>query len=466
MSEEKAKMSVGKKIIICIIICFILFSVTAYIIGINYFSSHFLPGSMVNGFNCSYMTQEETENLLTAKTNAYVLEIVTRGNGIEGISAEEVGLQYTSDGSVKNLIMEQNRFRWFLSFNQKQSYKLDTSVSYDREKLIQAVKGLKCMQEENTIPPADAYIKENDEGFEIVPEEMGTTLKPKTVLQVLAKAMLSMRRSVNLEKEGCYLEPKVFSNDKTLVKNCERINKFTDIVITYDFADRTETVDRSVIKNWLIKDEDDNYILDKQKIAEFVNDLGYKYDTFGCTRTFHTYDGREKILQGGDYGWAIDQTAETEALIKIIKSGETQVREPVYAYEGWSRATNDIGYTYVEIDLTSQRLIFYKDGIPIADTPVVTGNPNIAGMETPTGCYAVDAMKSPAVLTGEGYAQDVNFWMPFAGNVGMHDAPWRADFGGSLYIFEGSHGCVNIPYDQAKIIYENIDIGAPVVVYK
>lgn len=466
MSEKKAKMSVGKKIIVCAIICFIILSAAAYFIGMNYFSSHFLPGSMVNGFNCSYMNQEETENLLTARINAYALEVVTRGNGIEGIDAEEVGLQYTSDGSVKKLIMEQDRFLWFLSFHQKQSYKLDTSVGYNKEKLIQAVEGLKCMQEENTIPPADAYIKENDEGFEIVPEEMGTALKRKAVLQTVAEAMSSMTKSINLEEKGCYLAPKVLSNDETLVKNCEQINKLTDIVITYDFADRTETVDRSVIKNWLIKDEDDNYILDKQKVAAFVKELGYKYDTLGSTRIFQTYDGREKTLQGGDYGWVIDQTAETEALMNIIVSGETQVREPVYAYEGWSRAANDIGYTYVEIDLTSQRLILYKDGVPIVDTPVVTGNPNIVGMETPTGCYSIDALESPAVLTGEGYTQNVNFWMPFAENVGMHDASWRSDFGGSLYIFEGSNGSVNIPYDQAKIIYENINIGAPVVVYK
>ena len=103
----------------------------------------------------------------------------------------------------------------------------------------------------------------------------------------------------------------------------------------------------------------------QEKVAAFVNELWYKYDTFGCTRTYITYDGREKTIQGGDYGWAIDQEGDTEALIEAIKSGVTQVREPVYAYEGWSRSTNDIGGTYVEIDLTNQRMLFYKDGIAI-----------------------------------------------------------------------------------------------------
>ena len=161
-------------------------------------------------------------------------------------------------------------------------------------------------------------------------------------------------------------------------------------------------VDRSVIKNWLVRNKKGNYTLDKKLVADYVYNLGYKYDTFGCTRTFLTYDGREKVIEGGDYGWAIDQAAETEALIKAIKDGTIDEREPVYVYKGWSRNTNDIGYTYIEIDLTNQRMVFYKDGAPIVDTPVVTGNPNVDGNETPTGCFAVDAMMSPYVLKGEG----------------------------------------------------------------
>ena len=59
----------------------------------------------------------------------------------------------------------------------------------------------------------------------------------------------------------------------------------------------------------------------------------------------------------------------------------------------------------------------------------------------------------------------MTFWLPINGNVGIHDADWREEFGGDLYLTEGSHGCINTPYDQAEIIYNNIEIGAPVVVY-
>ena len=66
--------------------------------------------------------------------------------------------------------------------------------------------------------------------------------------------------------------------------------------------------------------------------------------------------------KGGDYGWAIDQTTETDWLYNAILAGTTEVRQPAYAYSGLCRDTNDIGNTYVEIDLTNQRMVFYKDG--------------------------------------------------------------------------------------------------------
>ena len=58
--------------------------------GGYYFTEHFLPGSQVNGFNCSYMTEKEAENLLEQKTGVYALAVQTRGNGQEAITADEI----------------------------------------------------------------------------------------------------------------------------------------------------------------------------------------------------------------------------------------------------------------------------------------------------------------------------------------------------------------------------------------
>ena len=55
--------------------------------------------------------------------------------------------------------------------------------------------------------------------------------------------------------------------------------------------------------------------------------------------------------------------------------------------------------------------------------------------------------------------------MPFNGDIGMHDAIWKTEFGKDFYKTDGSHGCINLPYLTAKKIYGLIEKGTPVICY-
>lgn len=70
------------------------------------------------------------------------------------------------------------------------------------------------------------------------------------------------------------------------------------------------------------------------------------------------------------------------------------------------------------------------------------------------------------MLRGEDYETPVSYWMPFNGNVGLHDASWRKQFGGDIYKKSGSHGCVNMPPEKAKELFSLIEKGDPVIVYE
>ena len=63
MDEEKEKMKTGKKLVIALIMILLILTAGAYGYGVHYFTDHFLPGSQVDGFNCSYKTADETEKL-------------------------------------------------------------------------------------------------------------------------------------------------------------------------------------------------------------------------------------------------------------------------------------------------------------------------------------------------------------------------------------------------------------------
>ena len=64
------------------------------------------------------------------------------------------------------------------------------------------------------------------------------------------------------------------------------------------------------------------------------------------------------------------------------------------------------------------------------------------------------------------YETPVSYWMPFTWQGhGFHDATWQPAFGGSLYQSLGSHGCVNMPLDQAANLFNMLSSGTPVVIH-
>ena len=120
--------------------------------------------------------------------------------------------------------------------------------------------------------------------------------------------------------------------------------------------------------------------------------------------------------------------------------------------------------TYIEISIEQQHMWFYQNHSLVLDTDVVTGNAD-GTCNTPTGRYSVQSRATDTTLEGPGYSSFVNYWIGFNGGIGIHDASWRSSFGGTIYQGNGSHGCVNTPYDKVKIIYENTTYGTPVIVY-
>lgn len=125
----------------------------------------------------------------------------------------------------------------------------------------------------------------------------------------------------------------------------------------------------------------------------------------------------------------------------------------------------DVGDTYIEISLDKQHMWYYKNGELIVSTDVVTGYKNVH--DTPTGLYYVINKASPAELVGETWDVWVNFWLGVTyDGIGIHDSTWRTGgYGGNIYTYDGSHGCINTPYDAIKKIYDNCKENTPIVIY-
>lgn len=436
-----------------------------YIAAAVYFSSHFYEDTEIYGIDCSQKSVEEVKILVADKLDEYRLEVKERGGASEYLSADQIDLKFVDNSSIDRMARAQRSYIWPVMLLMERNDVAGVAFTYDQKKALTAFKDLECMNPIYTKAPTDAYVQVTDSGFEVVKETEGNTLNPETTAKALYAALDGGKSVLDLEEEDCYLKPDLYSDDEALVAEAEAKDILVQADITYEFGSRQERVNAPVIAQWITQAADGSYVIDDVEVTEYVEALAAKYDTFGLPRQFYTSLGTTVTLTDGDYGWCMDQDATVVDLLNALGSGYQGTMEPQYTYTAMSREENDIGDTYVEICISQQVMWCYKDGVCIVYTPVVTGNPNKGNATPSNGVWSIDAKMQNYTLVGEGYRSPVDFWMPFNGNVGIHDMQTRAYFGGTIYLTNGSHGCINTPYANAKTIYENVSIGTPVIVY-
>lgn len=472
-TEEIAKPKKKSKKWIAIVAALAAVILLAYGGVAVYYQSHFFNHTFINNSDCSNLTAEQVAAIMDEQSQQYSLQILGRDeNGVQEeigtVTATEIGMYWVDTRKVAQELLDgQNELLWIEMLWTTEDHSVIQGVSYDEEKLQERLAQMSALQKKNMIQSEDAYISEYSEktgNYEIIPETLGTDLDLNRVKEAVSTAIMMGDPAVDLEKQGCYKTAKVTAEDATLVKNCETLNKWVSAQITYDWNGNKVVVDGDIIKDWIQMDAKEPQ-LKEEDIAEFVAEQAKEYDTYGKKRKFTTVQGIELTLPSGAYGWKTDRAEETKELIASIEKGETIDKEPVYSSKGAQKGSNDIGNSYVEIDLTNQHLYLFQKGTIVLETDFVSGDMTKPDCITPPGVFGLTYKTRNAVLRGANYETPVNYWMPFNGNVGMHDATWRSSFGGTIYLTSGSHGCVNLPLDMAAAIYEYMSTGFPIVCY-
>ena len=442
-----------------------------------YYADRFFEGTYINGIDCSNKTAYEVEQAIASTVEAYSIEVTSRNQDPQTISGSQIGYQYMSDGEVLNLLKQQKPYEWVRGFMETRSYNTQENVTFDKTLLQNEVKALNCAQPENQVEPENAYVAMNGDEFTIVPETEGSKLKVKEAYKALDAAISGSQTSIDLgSTPDVYAVAAVTSEDSTLQATRDAYNNHTKASITYTFGDQTVTLVGSTLKNWLQFDEKGQLVQDDasftQHVKDFVAQLASEHNTVGTTRSFNTTSGRTVSVYGSAYGWKIDQDAEAAQLTEEIRTGTQTTREPVYSMRANAYGYNDIGSTYIEVDLSSQHMYYYQGGSIIFDSDIVSGDIRYDDRATPPGIFTLYYKKSPDVLRGakkpDGtyeYETSVTYWMPFNGGIGFHDATWQAYFGGDRYTYAGSHGCINMPLDAAATLYSIIDTNVPIVCF-
>ena len=473
----------------------------------------FVTGTRINGIGVGGLTEEEAKERIEGfYAGEYTLSIRKKGGGTDSIRGTDIGYKVTVPQGLAQILADQNATGRMSGPSADNSHTMAMTASYSQEKLQTAIQGLPCISGSGITVTSDAHISAYEEGkpFTIVPAVQGNNVDVEKTTALIVQAVDAGETSLDLEAAGCYYTVNVRETSPELEALCRGMNQLKEREIRYIFGEEREILSGEVMSSWIAGSEGGTVSLDQEKLAAYAADLAARHDTAGTVRTFTTVSGEQKELTG-PYGWKIDPAGEMAALTQNIQDAvfggggdsgsgsqgagqaentsgqaesaaaqtETETpswkenvleKEPAYALRAAARDV-DWGTTYAEVDLAGQHVYMIQEGALVWDAPCVTGN-LAKGYDTPAGIYSLTYKQRDKVLRGakraDGsyeYESPVDYWMPFNGGIGFHDANWRGEFGGSIYKTNGSHGCVNLPPSKAAALYELVYKGMPVICY-
>lgn len=432
-----------------------------------FFMSHFYFNTTLNGKNVSGYSADKVFDNWEDEIGNYSLKIVESDGTESELKGSDIDMVLQWDDTIAKMISKQNGFAWPAKLFNPDQNTSEAIVTFDEDKLDSALDGFSFMDKSKQIDPVDATVSDYDknDGYTLVESVPGTAIDKPALKENIEKALYGLADTYQITEGNGYLAPKIANDDEKLLAAIDTMNKYAGSEIDYEIGSEKETLDINTFADWLSINDNEKVEIDEEKVADYVAELGTKYNTYGKSKQLATSYGTTITMSNCHYGWKIDAETEAAAIVDDIKGGEKVTRDLNYQYTAASHTGNDYGNSYVEVNLTAQHLYLYKNGSLVIDSDFVSGNPS-KGNATHTGVFGVTYTERNATLKGQNYATPVSFWMPFNGNEGMHDATWRSSFGGSIYKRNGSHGCVNLPYSVAQTIFENVSAGFPVFVYE
>lgn len=361
----------------------------------------------------------------------------------------------------------------------------DMSLSLDSEKMAAYIEALKNGEDPRSIIPVSynaeqlksriAYqINVTGQGvsltydadaksFAFVASVPGTAYDLEPVAQELESVICTLTETYTTTAEGYSMRAAVNEESQTALNALAEANRLLHTALTYSFTpdgskSTYEALTVDDISRFLIVEDGMKVSVDTDAVMAYAERMGEIYSVGENDGKFLTSHG-EYIDFNITYA---DQLVDTQALaddiIYCLENRISGARKAPYFPKGKGQ-THDLGGNYVEIDLTAQRLWVYKDYECKLYTPIVTGNLS-EDWETPNGVYKVYQRIYPTRPS-----RVFRYWMPFLGAYGLHDANWRSEFRSDEYLFEGSHGCVNIPPKNFLVVYEHVSVGTPVIIY-
>lgn len=438
-----------------------------------YYRNNFPVNTWINGVYCTGKTVEQVNEELSEQTEVPMVTVVDLDGSSWQLDIRQADGRADYTAVLKAYLRQNATSLWVENLQGGLRERMAAgSFAWDEEKLRNGFEELEPVSE----------AKENEKGVSLEYTDKGYVLRDgnsdrldvEQAFRYLEECLAKGETYIDLRAGKCYETLEDSRQDLERREIWNQLQRFFDCKIVYDMGAETIPLTPEITSGFLAQDGDGlpvldasgGIIVDEERVKAWVEELAAAYNTSGTELEFQSSRGDVVSVKYDTYGTELDVEAETAYLTEALSKfrEETENHIPAYSRQGFVRGLDDIGGTYIEIDMTEQHMYYYVDGELALDTDVVTGNTG-RRMGTPEGVEYVYNKQRNRVLRGPGYASPVKYWMPVRGNVGIHDASWRSNFGGEIYRTNGSHGCINTPSDIMAQLYDMVEIGTPVIMF-
>ena len=408
----------------------------------------FPDGTTVLGVDMTGLTAEEACSKLEAAAAAYQLELTVDGITVP-VTAQEIDLRCSREDLLAGLD----------ALSQNVPADLSQVLSFNEGKL----RALMSQYFNKDVTEASIRFEETEGKYVVLPHADGQKSNPNALVAAAKDAIVTLTPTQTLTGVSEILHPQRTVDAPEVQEALDLANRMIGTRLTYTFGDASHEIAEADILSFVTVAADGlTPVINDSALDAYVTTLSETYSTEGTTGSFRTTGGDTIGLTVPYSGNYVDVDALKQDMIACMEEGISETREAPYVSSG--SKSMPYGGTYIEVNLSSQHLWFYKNGELLVSTSLVSGKV-VADYCTPTGIYSIYAKEANTYLVGADYRSYVNYWMPFHGGYGLHDATWRGSFGGEIYLYSGSHGCVNLPLKAAGTIYNNAPVGTKVILY-
>ncbi|WP_314646096.1 L,D-transpeptidase family protein [uncultured Microbacterium sp.] len=413
------------------------------------------PGTSVAGINVGWMTPGAAASTIESHLAETTVTLTGAGGDTE-LTGSDLGMNMDAEALADEAFA--SRPLW--NVGSWMGEPLAGEISVDTATATAVLRGAVPTSFSDPVDAGVAFDAASN-AFIITPSTPGTAIDVDALTAAVSDAVAEGRNSVEFSGDPVAAAPAVSDDDATATATT--LNTMLGTIGFYVGEERTVPVEPAVAATWLSVVNDDGALriqTDQAAIQATVDTLPGLVDRAPENAT-NIVDSAGKVLREETVGVNGRTVGDTSG---VAAGFAEQLAEGngVYALPVTEVPFESVNlFRRIDINLSSQRATLYENGAVVNSWAVSTGLP---GTPTPTGNFKVfahTAKQDMGCYPGAPYCtEDVPWITWFTTNIGFHGTYWHNNYGQRM-----SHGCVNLPINLAKYVYDWSPVGLEVSVH-